>query len=135
MIVRNLTDLNGTDRDISDANWRSRRMLLASENMGFSFHITTIAANTSITLWYKNHVESVYCVRGKGTIKDLQTGEVHDILPGTMYALDQNDRHILSAQEELELACVFNPPVTGKEVHDEDGSYSLPKESVVNDSR
>jgi len=134
MIIRKLEDLNNSDRDVSDANWRSRRLLLADDNMGFSFHITTIKAKTSITLWYKNHVESVYCIRGKGKITDLNTQEVHEILPGTMYALDQHDRHILEADDELELGCVFNPPVTGKEVHDEDGSYSLPKETVANDT-
>jgi L-ectoine synthase len=36
-----------------------------------------------------------------------------------MYALDKHDRHTLRADEELVMACVFNPPVTGTEVHRE----------------
>ena len=40
-----------------------------------------------------------------------------------MYALDKHDRHVLRAEEELVMACCFNPPVTGQEVHDEDGAY------------
>ena len=41
-----------------------------------------------------------------------------------MYALDQHDRHILTSDEELVMACCFNPAVTGTEVHREDGSYA-----------
>ncbi len=42
-----------------------------------------------------------------------------------MYALNEHDRHVLRAEEELVMACVFNPPVTGNEVHQADGSYAL----------
>ena len=41
-----------------------------------------------------------------------------------MYALDQHDKHTLRAKEQLVLACCFNPPVTGTEVHQADGSYA-----------
>ena len=61
---------------------------------------------------------------GKGAITDLATGETHEIKPGVMYALDKHDRHILKSDEELVMACCFNPPVTGTEVHREDGSYA-----------
>ena len=40
-----------------------------------------------------------------------------------MYALDENDRHLLRATTKLRMVCVFNPPVTGQEVHDENGVY------------
>ena len=36
-----------------------------------------------------------------------------------------NDKHILRTFKEMKLACVFNPPVTGKEVHNADSSYEL----------
>ena len=45
------------------------------------------------------------------------------ISPGMMYALDKNDRHLLRAKSQLRMVCVFNPPVTGQEVHDENGVY------------
>ena len=54
----------------------------------------------------------------------------HEIKPGVMYALDKHDRHVLKATEDLVMACCFNPPVTGKEVHREDGSYA-PAEELV----
>ncbi|HET57367.1 MAG TPA: L-ectoine synthase, partial [Deltaproteobacteria bacterium] len=46
--------------------------------------------------------------------------------PGTMYALNEHDRHYLrGGGQDMRLVCVFNPPVTGQEVHLPDGSYAL----------
>mgnify|MGYP001947326148 FL=1 len=42
-----------------------------------------------------------------------------------MYALNEHDEHYLRAKTDLRLICVFNPPLTGQEVHDEDGVYPL----------
>lgn len=125
MIVRDIKDLKNTDRDVSDAQWNSVRLLLADDGMGFSFHITTLKAGSEHTFHYKNHFESVYCIAGTGSITDHGTGETHQIRPGVMYALNMHDKHTLYAREELVMACAFNPPVTGKEVHREDGSYAL----------
>jgi L-ectoine synthase len=127
MIVRTLTDCEQNERLVKSTTWQSVRMLLADDKMGFSFHITTIYANTETHMHYKNHLESVYCISGEGSIRDLATGEQHKIRPGTLYVLDKHDKHILFADgEDLVLACVFNPPVTGKEVHGPDGAYPLP---------
>jgi L-ectoine synthase len=131
MIVRDFHELKNSDRSVSAQRWNSVRMLLADDNMGFSFHITTIEAGSEHTFHYKNHFESVYCVSGTGSITDLATGETHDIRPGVMYALNLHDHHTLRAEEELVLACCFNPPVTGKEVHREDGSYAAPGEDAA----
>lgn len=129
MIIRNLAECEQSDRRVESKTWNSVRMLLANDNMGFSFHITTIYAGTETHMHYKHHLESVYCMSGRGEIKDLATDETHQIVPGTLYILDKNDKHILWAHEELKLACVFNPPVTGTEVHREDGSYAPAGES------
>jgi L-ectoine synthase len=129
MIVRDFNEItkNEPDRVVSDAKWTSVRMLLADDKMGFSFHITFLEAGSEHTFEYKNHFESVYCMQGSGSITDLVTGETHPIKPGVMYALDKHDRHVLRADEELVMACCFNPPVTGNEVHREDGSYAAPE--------
>ena len=124
MIVRDIEALNNTDKSVSDARWTSVRMLLAGDGMGFSVHITTLEAGSEHTFHYKNHFESVYCISGAGSITDLASGETHAIRPGVMYALDQHDRHTLRADKELVMACCFNPPVTGTEVHRTDGSYA-----------
>ncbi len=126
MIVRDFNKIveDGGNRVVSDAKWTSVRMLLADDGMGFSFHITILEAGSEHTFEYKNHFESVYCMQGEGSITDLATGETHKITPGVMYALNEHDRHVLKADKELVMACVFNPPVTGTEVHREDGSYA-----------
>ncbi len=131
MIVRDFNKITEgeLDRVVSDANWTSVRMLLADDGMGFSFHITFLDEGSEHTFEYKNHFESVYCMKGKGSITDVATGETHEIVPGVMYALNEHDRHVLRAEEELLMACVFNPPVTGTEVHREDGSYALAEEA------
>ncbi len=125
MIVRDFNKLKDTDKAVSDAQWTSVRMLLANDGMGFSFHITTLKAGSEHTFHYKHHFESVYCISGKGSITDLASGETYEIKPGVMYALDQHDKHTVRAEgEDLVMACCFNPPITGHEVHREDGSYA-----------
>jgi L-ectoine synthase len=130
MIVRDFNKIIESERNrvVSDANWTSVRMLLADDKMGFSFHLTFLDTGSEHVFEYKNHFESVYCMKGKGSITDHATGETHDIHPGVMYALNEHDRHTLRAEEELVMACVFNPPVTGTEVHREDGSYAPAEE-------
>lgn len=125
MIVRRLAEIRGTERDVEAETWRSRRLILADDGVGFSLHDTMLHAGTTTEMWYRNHVEAVYCIDGAGTIEDLATGEVHDIGPGTMYLLDDHDRHRVTARSDLRMVCVFNPPCTGQEVHDEDGAYPL----------
>lgn len=125
MIVRDFNVVKATDRRVDSDGWNSVRLLLKDDAMGFSFHITTIYAGAELNMHYQNHLESVYCISGRGSIEDLQSGQRHPIEPGVMYALDQHDRHILRADTELSLACVFNPPLNGLEVHDESGAYPL----------
>jgi len=126
MIVRTLKDCENSERRVVSENWESVRMLLKDDNMGFSFHITTIKANTETHIHYKNHLESVYCMSGNGEIQTLADGKVYPIEAGTLYILDQHDEHLLrGGSEDMKMACVFNPPLSGKEVHDQDGVYPL----------
>jgi len=125
VIVRTLQDIVGTERDVDGGNWSSRRLCLADDGMGFSMHDTVLRAGTETRMWYKHHLEGVYCIEGRATLEDEVTGEVHEIGPGTIYLLDDHDRHVLRVEEDLRVICTFNPPVTGSEVHDEDGAYPL----------
>lgn len=124
MIVRRLDEIRGTDRDVKGPTFSSRRLLLRSDGMGFSFHDTIINAGTETLIWYANHLESVYCIEGEGEI-ELADGRRFDIRPGTLYALDGHEKHTLRARTQLRMMCVFNPPLTGKEVHDKEGVYPL----------
>ena len=125
MIVRDYNEARSSERRVTAEGWESVRLLLKGDNMGFSFHITTIFQGAELHLHYKHHFESVYCISGEGSIEDCATGEVHQIQPGVMYALDRHDKHILRGKTEMVMACCFNPPVTGKEVHGPDGAYAL----------
>lgn len=125
MIVTHLSDLDDTDRDVKTETWRSRRLVLAREGVGFSFHDTVLYAGTETSMWYANHVEAVYCVGGEGELVNDETGEVHQLRDGTMYLLNGHEHHTVKAKTDLRMACVFNPPVTGREVHDENGVYPL----------
>jgi L-ectoine synthase len=123
VIVRHLSELRGTKREVSGETWTSRRLLLAADDMGFSFHDTLMYAGTTTRMCYRNHLEAVYCVSGRGSIQVLASGEVFPISDGTMYALDAHDEHVVRADTELRLICVFNPPLVGGEVHDASGAY------------
>lgn len=127
MLVRTLEEIIGSERDVRAANghWVSRRFLLKEDGMGFSFHETTIFAGSETIIWYKHHLEAVYCVGGEGEIEEMETGIIHSIRNGTLYALNAHDRHKLRAFSDLRLVCAFNPPITGREVHDEEGAYPL----------
>jgi len=124
MIVKYLEDIIGTKDDIDTPTWASRRFLLQHDQMGFSLHDTIIKAGTETYIWYKNHLEAVYCIEGEGEI-EVVGGETYQIRPGMMYALSGHEKHFLRARSQMRMVCVFNPPLTGREVHDEEGVYPL----------
>lgn len=128
-IVR-VNDLKGSDRDVlcPKGGFRSIRGLLASDGMGFSMHKTFVPCGMGPQHWhYKNHLEACYCIAGRGVITNLATGEKHEITIDTIYVLDSNDDHTFEALTDVILISVFNPPITGREIHGPDGSYSLEK--------
>ena len=110
MIVRTLEEAERTERRVVTPTWESTRLLLKNDRMGFSFHITTIYADTETHICYRNHLEAVDCISGEGEVKTLADGVVHTIRPGTIYVLDQHDDHLLRGITEMKLVCVFNPP-------------------------
>lgn len=131
MIVRTLEECREQGRMISAETWDSTRMVLANDKVGFSFHITRIFPGTETPIWYQNHFEAVYCVKGNGEIETCADGKVYKIEPGTMYLLDQHDKHLLrGGTEEMELVCTFNPGLHGTETHDENGVYPLEADSI-----
>lgn len=130
MIVRHLSEIRGTEREVSAPTWTSRRLLLAGDGMGFSLHETTIFAGTETHIHYRHHLEAVYCIEGEGEIETVADGKVHKINPGMMYALNAHDEHYLRARTAMRMVCVFNPPLSGREVHDEQGVYPLAVEAA-----
>ncbi|KQX19461.1 MULTISPECIES: ectoine synthase [unclassified Sphingomonas] len=123
MIVRKLSKIRKSDRNVRSKQWESARLLLKDDDMGFSFHVTTMFAGEELHMHYQHHLEAVLVLKGTGTIEDLGTGITHDLVPGVMYALNAHDKHVVRPATDILCACVFNPPVTGREVHDENGAY------------
>ena len=125
MIVRKLSELQNTDREVKAETWTTRRLLRAGDGIGFSLHDTLIHAGTTTEIHYQNHLEAVYCIQGKGRVTVVETGEVLEIEAGTVYALDGNEKHLLTADSEMRMVCIFNPALVGPETHDENGVYPL----------
>lgn len=128
MIVKQLDDILGTDAHVTGDAFESRRLLLASDGLGYSLHDTVVRPGSVQELEYRNHVESNYCIAGGGEVENVATGEVFELRPGTLYTLDGHERHVIRAGPEgVRFVCIFTPALTGQEVHDADGSYGLPE--------
>ena len=125
MIVRNIKDIQGTERDVTYNAGRSFRLILQDDNMGFSFSKTLVHKGEKKIYHYTHHLESCFCIAGQGILTDLATGETHTIEADTIYILDKHDRHQFEALTDVVLLSVFNPPLKGGEVHNKDGSYTL----------
>lgn len=119
MLIRDIEQLRGTDRDIDWGNGKSYRLVLAADGMGYSVCHTVIRAGTSSFLQYRNHLETCYCISGRGSVEEM-SGAVHQLYPGVMYALNNHEPHYLRANEEADmiLLSIFNPPLSGPEKHD-----------------
>nr|ABF19051.1 EctC [Alkalihalobacillus alcalophilus] len=127
MKVVALKDVIGTEHDVKneDNTWNSRRLVLKKDGMGYSVHDTIIYAGTETHIWYQNHLESVYCIEGEGEVETIADGKVWPIKKDEIYVLDKHDEHLLRAKTDMRMVCVFNPPITGNEVHDENGVYPV----------
>ena len=92
MIVRDLAAANETRRRVVSKGWESTRLLLKDDQMGFSFHITTIYQGAELPMCYSNHLEfGLLCGRRRAERGNRADGKVHPIGPGTIYILDQHD--------------------------------------------
>ena len=123
MLVRTKEDLKGTKGEVRTNDWSSYRLLHKEDGMGMTLTDATLEPGLNRVFWYKNHLESVYCLEGEGTLEDLATGKSYLIGPGTLYALDKNDRHRLRVKTRMRVICAFVPPLAGGEIHDAEGSY------------
>jgi L-ectoine synthase len=116
MIIRSVTDVIGTARDVHGPGWKSRRVVLAGEGPDYSVHETTLDAGVRLSFEYQHHRETVYCVAGEGTIEDAHAGRVVRLAAGGLYSAGIGEDHVITADTELKLVCIFSPPLTGDEV-------------------
>ena len=123
MIVRSLSEILNTAAHVKGEAFESRRILLAKDGLGYSLHDTICKAGSGQRLEYKNHVETNYVIEGQGSVENIATGEVFPLGPGTVYVLDHHEAHLLRAETDMRIICVFTPALTGQEKHDASGSY------------
>jgi len=114
VIIRKLDEV----KTVEWGNGLSRRFLLEKDGMGYTVTDTIVNKGTKSLLEYENHLEACYCIAGKGSVIEMD-GTEHEIVPGTIYALDKHDSHYLvaSPDEDLRLVCMFTPALTGDEAH------------------
>ena len=98
------------------------RLLHKEDGMGVTLTDSILEAGFEMVLWQKNHFEACYCLEGEGTVEELDTGKIHEIRAGTLYAMNNHDRHRIRANSRMRVVCTFFPALTGKETHDADGS-------------
>jgi L-ectoine synthase len=122
MIVKTRTDVAGTKGEASGDRWHSLRLLHQEDGMGVTLTDSILEPGFDMVLWQKNHYEACYCLEGEGTVEELANGAVHQIRPGTLYAMNDHDRHRIRAKTRMRVVCTFVPALTGDEVHDADGS-------------
>ena len=128
MFVKTLSDVLNTPDHVTGADFESRRILLARDGLGYSFHDTVVKQGSVQRLEYKNHIEANYCIEGEGEVEEVATGRRWPLRPGTIYVLDNHDAHVIHAtKSDLRFICIFTPALTGQEVHDADGSYAAPE--------
>lgn len=128
MFIKTLSETLGTADHVTGEAFESRRILLARDGLGYSFHDTVVKKGSTQTLEYKNHIEVNYCIAGEGEVEEVATGRTWPLHPGVMYVLDNHDAHIIRAtKSDLRFICIFTPALTGQEVHDADGSYAAPE--------
>ena len=126
MIVRHFNELEAAGRlKEKPGVFSSARYLLKDDGVGFTLTQTTLAAGQGLEMQYKNHIEANLVIEGEGVVTNIETGEVFQLQPGSMYTLDKHDRHHMQANTDMRIVCVFTPALTGEETHDADGSYPL----------
>jgi L-ectoine synthase len=115
MLVRDAAQVMGTDRDVHGSGWKSRRLIVAADGLPYSVHETLLDAGAELQFRYAVHRETVYCIEGEGSLRDLATGERFELGPGRIYAVGIDEPHALTARTAMKVVCIFDPPLEGHE--------------------
>jgi len=124
MFVRTIDELKARGEEVIelDGRLRSFNFLTEIDGLGFSVHDVRSAAGSQEVLWYKHHWEANYIIAGQGTVEEVSSGRTWRLEPGVVYCVGPQDRHRFRADSEIHLISIFNPPLTGAEAYDEEGS-------------
>lgn len=114
-------DLIDTERHARPTGCESIRLVVEDDSMGFGVNETRIPKGGPYHWHYPHHLEACYCISGSALLRKGK--DKYFIIPGTIYLLDDHDDHTFEALEDTVLISIFNPPLNGNEVHDENGHY------------
>ncbi len=114
----------GAEKVLCDGKVRSTRFLTATDGMGFAMSDVRLDAGLEQDLWYKNHWEANYVVAGTGHVEESGSGQTWPLEAGIIYTVGPKDRHRVVAESDVHIISIFDPPITGNEAHDADGSYA-----------
>jgi quercetin dioxygenase-like cupin family protein len=129
MIYHTAKSLEGTPRFVQADGFVSIRFALAEDDLGFTVTEATGDPEIGIEIEHKNHIEAVYVLEGKGEVEIVETGEVYQLYPGVFYAFDQHERHRYTLHTPVRAIAIFNPPLVGDEINDEEGGYAKTEEA------
>ncbi len=125
MTVTTLEEVHAAGLAVSvlDGQVVSERYITAADQLGFSLNSNKVKAGIEADLWYKNHWEANLVLDGSLEVTDKTSGETSLLGPGGLYLVGPDDPHHLKAVTDVHVISVFDPPLTGQEVHDADGAY------------
>ena len=101
---------------------RSIEYLTKPDGLGFSVSDVYCSAGLEEVLWYKHHWEANYIIAGRGILEEISSGKEWELEPGMVYTVGPKDRHRFHAIDDVHAISIFNPPLSGDEIYDEDGS-------------
>lgn len=130
MIYHTAESLKGTRRYVEADGFVSIRLALAEDNLGFTVTEATGRTELDLEIQHKNHIEAVYVLEGRGEVELVATGEVFKLYPGVFCAFDKHERHKYRLETEARAIAIFNPPLVGDEVNDEEGGYASADETA-----
>ena len=123
--VRSTGDLEamGRGKKARSGNSDLLRYLLAEDGMGFTLSDCRMVKGCENRLWYRNHWEANLILAGEGSVEDLGNGTITPLFPGVLYCVGPHDRHVVRTTTPMHLLSLFNPPLAGDELHDDEGGY------------
>jgi L-ectoine synthase len=124
MIYHSAKDLEGTSRYVQAEGFVSIRLALAEDNLGFTVTEATGRTEIDMEIEHKNHIEAVYVLEGTGEVELVESGEVYKLYPGVFYAFDKHERHTYRLDTDVKAIAIFNPPLVGDEINDDEGGYA-----------
>lgn len=87
MLVINSNELKESNRQVNCPNggFISLRILLEEDKMGYTMTRTLIPKNDKPQFWhYKNHLETCFCIKGRGVLTNTLTNKEFIIVPGVV---------------------------------------------------